>query len=294
MLRPRSPSSRCADHSSSFSCRALCCDRSPGCSGSGRLLALLLEPLVSFAVWIAVVAAWHMPAAYDYTLAHKTIHDLEHLSFILPSSSGCRSSTRHAGAGCASRSASATCSPSSREGRRSPACSSSPRLPYPFYAAQDERLFGVSPLRDEQLAGVVMVAEQLASFAVCAGFLLAAHLRPARPPRRRRTLARVDGVIATAPFGSTGHESTRTIFGAAALGRSRRRMPTHARAAARARRQPHRHRHFLRRLRAAHRVVDAREPGRFFLATKTGERGYEGARKRSAARSIASASTTST
>ena len=48
-----------------------------------RLLAVLLEPLVSFAVWIAVVAAWHMPAAYDYTLGHQTIHDLEHLSFIL-------------------------------------------------------------------------------------------------------------------------------------------------------------------------------------------------------------------
>src|SRR5207245_1051476 len=32
------------------------------------LLAFLLRPLVSFAVWIAVIAAWHVPAAYDYTL----------------------------------------------------------------------------------------------------------------------------------------------------------------------------------------------------------------------------------
>ena len=82
-------------------------------------------------------------------------------------------------------------------------------------------------------------------------------------------------MIATAPFGRTGHDSTRTIFGAAALG-SRRRRPSadrDARAAARARRQPHRHRRVVRRLRAAARAVAARASrDRFFLATKTGER----------------------
>ena len=32
---------------------------------------------------------------------------------------------------------------------------------YPAYAAQDERLLGFSPLRDQRSAGVVMMLEQL-------------------------------------------------------------------------------------------------------------------------------------
>jgi putative membrane protein len=135
-----------------------------------------------------VIAAWHVPAAYDYALSHQTVHDLEHLSFMLagflvwmqiidPARRRRLRVSQRFGymiglvAGGAALAAML-------------AFSSNPL--YPFYAAQDERLFGVSPLRDQQLAGVVMIAEQLVSLALCAGFLLAAHLRPARTPRRRR------------------------------------------------------------------------------------------------------------
>jgi drug/metabolite transporter (DMT)-like permease len=48
-----------------------------------RLLRALLRPLVSFTAWIAVVAAWHLPQAYDYALRHQWAHDLEHGSFVL-------------------------------------------------------------------------------------------------------------------------------------------------------------------------------------------------------------------
>ena len=68
-------------------------------------------------------------------------------------------------------------------------------------------------------------------------------------------------VIERAPFGATGHDSSRVIFGAAALGKrlQGRRRPG-ARAAARARHQPHRRRRELRRRRAAHRDVAAAQP----------------------------------
>src|SRR5438309_4642157 len=48
-----------------------------------RLLAFLLRPSVSLCVWLLVIAAWHVPAAYDYALRQQTVHDVEHLSFML-------------------------------------------------------------------------------------------------------------------------------------------------------------------------------------------------------------------
>jgi Cytochrome c oxidase caa3 assembly factor (Caa3_CtaG) len=43
---------------------------------------------------------------------------------------------------------------------------------YPAYAAAGPRLLGLSPLRDQQLAGITMIAEQLLSLGVCAYFML--------------------------------------------------------------------------------------------------------------------------
>jgi aryl-alcohol dehydrogenase-like predicted oxidoreductase len=87
-------------------------------------------------------------------------------------------------------------------------------------------------------------------------------------------------VIATAPFGKTGHESTRTIFGAAALGEL-----------SQAEADPTLElllEHGVNHIDVAASYGDAelrlapwlaRNPGRFFLATKTGEREYKGARE---------------
>jgi putative membrane protein len=47
------------------------------------VLRFLLRPLVAFVAWVAVVAAWHIPAAYDYAIGHTWAHELEHGSFLL-------------------------------------------------------------------------------------------------------------------------------------------------------------------------------------------------------------------
>jgi len=87
-------------------------------------------------------------------------------------------------------------------------------------------------------------------------------------------------VIATAPFGQTGHESTRTIFGAAALGsvshtEAERTLATLLE-------------HGVNHIDVAASYGDAelrvapwlaQHPGEFFLATKTGEREYKSARE---------------
>ena len=87
-------------------------------------------------------------------------------------------------------------------------------------------------------------------------------------------------MIATSPFGRTGHESTRTIFGAAALGQL-----------SQAEADPTLElllEHGVNHIDVAASYGDAelrlapwlaRNPGRFFLATKTGEREYKGARE---------------
>jgi aryl-alcohol dehydrogenase-like predicted oxidoreductase len=87
-------------------------------------------------------------------------------------------------------------------------------------------------------------------------------------------------VIAKAPFGTTGHESTRTIFGAAALG-----------PLSQAEADPTLElllEHDVNHIDTAASYGDselrlapwlARYPGRFFVATKTGERDYAGARE---------------
>jgi cytochrome c oxidase assembly factor CtaG len=43
---------------------------------------------------------------------------------------------------------------------------------YPAYAAQTERLLGMSPLTDQRLAGVVMMFEQALTLGTCAAVLL--------------------------------------------------------------------------------------------------------------------------
>ena len=52
-------------------------------AGLRAFLAFLLRPKVAFVLWALVIAAWHVPAAYDYTLTHQAVHDIEHLSFVL-------------------------------------------------------------------------------------------------------------------------------------------------------------------------------------------------------------------
>jgi aryl-alcohol dehydrogenase-like predicted oxidoreductase len=87
-------------------------------------------------------------------------------------------------------------------------------------------------------------------------------------------------MIETAPFGSTGHESSRTIFGAAALANV-----SHAEAE---RTLELLLEHGVNHIDTAAAYGDselriaswlAREPNRFFLATKTGKRDYAGAKE---------------
>jgi aryl-alcohol dehydrogenase-like predicted oxidoreductase len=87
-------------------------------------------------------------------------------------------------------------------------------------------------------------------------------------------------MIATAPFGRTGHESSRAIFGAAALGSVSQADADRTLELLLA--------HGVNHIDTAASYGDSerriapwlrREPGRFFVATKTGDRDYKGAKE---------------
>lgn len=158
-------------------------------------LSFLLRPRVSLVAWAVVIAAWHVPAAYDYTLTHQTVHDLEHESFLLVGLLAWAQLVDPARRGRLTR-----------PGRLafavalfamgtvlSDALIFSFRPLYPAYVAQAERLFSLSPLRDQQLAGIVMMAEQLLTLGTCMVLLVQPYLRQqqrrAAPPLLRKEAA---------------------------------------------------------------------------------------------------------
>jgi cytochrome c oxidase assembly factor CtaG len=155
-------------------------------STARAVLRSLLRPRISIAVWACVIGAWHLPAVYDYTLTHPTVHDIEHLSFItvgLLAWTQIIDPARHK-----------TLTLSQRLGCLAAMAGFALALGgillltgplYPAYAQQPIRLFGLTPDADQQLAGLLMIIEQLAMFALCSALLLPAR-SVARTRRERR------------------------------------------------------------------------------------------------------------
>jgi putative membrane protein len=145
-------------------------------------LSVLLRPLVSLGLWVVAIVAWHAPPAYDYAAAHPVVHDLEHLSFVI---AGILAWTQ-------------LVDPARHGALRRPqrvffalamfaltqplvdALLFSSSAAYPRYAEQPDRLFGLSPLTDQRLAGVVMMVEQLLALGICVALLLRPYLKERR------------------------------------------------------------------------------------------------------------------
>jgi len=153
-------------------------------------LRMLLRPSVTFALWVTAMLGWHVPAAYDYTLSHPVVHDLEHASFVLVGTLAWLQlidPVRHARL---------------TRGRRiafafgllvfthpiSDGLIFSPTAVYHPYAQQPARLLGLGVITDQRLAGVVMLAEQLLTLGTFIAVLLWPLLRgrSARPVALQR------------------------------------------------------------------------------------------------------------
>jgi putative membrane protein len=141
-------------------------------------LRFLLRPKVGLAVWAAVMAGWHYPAAYDYVLGHRSVHDLQHVTFVAAGVLVWTQLVDPARRGDLLRSGRIALAVALFVAGQILAdvliFTFDPL--YPAYAAQDERLLGLSALADQRLAGIVMMTEQAVTLGTCVAFLLvAAH-----------------------------------------------------------------------------------------------------------------------
>jgi cytochrome c oxidase assembly factor CtaG len=133
-----------------------------------RLLRLLFRPGVSYAVWVVVLVAWHIPVFYEAALHHTAWHDLMHLSFVV---GGLLVWTQIVDPSRHHRLAL-----NERVGYTALVFCTGQIMAYVIlfdfkplfstYVDQPVRLLGLSPLTDQKLAGVVMMVEQIATVGV--------------------------------------------------------------------------------------------------------------------------------
>lgn len=142
-----------------------------------RALAFLLRPRVSFAVWGATLAAWHVPQAYDAALAHPAVHQLEHASLFLGGFllwSQIVDPTRRRRLTVGRRAALAALALVSGMVLSEVLLAAGPL--YDHYADVVDRPFGLTQATDQTRAGLLMMAEQIATLGPAAALLLWSHV----------------------------------------------------------------------------------------------------------------------
>ncbi len=134
--------------------------------GRPPAVAFLTHPLIALPLWLANYFLWHLPPIYDYALRHSgSVLHLEHASYFVTGlalwwpvlqdaprrlASGIKAGYLFGGFVLASP--------------LGLLLALVGRPVYDFYAAAPERLWGLSRLEDQQLAGLTMAAEQAVVF----------------------------------------------------------------------------------------------------------------------------------
>jgi putative membrane protein len=142
-------------------------------------LGVLLRPRVALAVWAVTMAGWHVPQAYGYTLTNQAVHDLEHATFALAGMLvwiQMVDPARRRELTTAGRLVFVAALFAAGQVLSNVLIFSFSPL-YEAYVLQDERLFGLSPLTDQRLAGLVMMSEQVVALGLAAAVLLRAYDR---------------------------------------------------------------------------------------------------------------------
>jgi putative membrane protein len=122
----------------------------------------LAHPAAAVVLYIAVIWAWHIPAAYDLAVRHGVIHIAEHITFVLAGSlywwhllSPIRARLRLDGMGPIAYMASTKLF----VGALGMGLAFAPSALYPYYA-HHARVWGISAHDDQSIAGLIMAVEQ--------------------------------------------------------------------------------------------------------------------------------------
>jgi putative membrane protein len=122
----------------------------------------LAHPAAAVVLYVGVIWAWHIPAAYDYAVRHPVVHVLEHVSFVLAGSiywwhllSPIRARLRLDGLGPVVYMAATKLF----VGALGMGLAFAPATLYPYYA-HHARVWGISAGDDQSIAGLVMAVEQ--------------------------------------------------------------------------------------------------------------------------------------
>jgi cytochrome c oxidase assembly factor CtaG len=127
-----------------------------------RRAGLLAHPAFAVLLYVSVIWAWHIPAAYDLAVRHSGVHVLEHLSFVAAGSlywwhllSPIRSRMRLGGMGPVAYMVSTKL----WVGALGMGLAFAPKALYPYYA-HHARVWGISAIDDQSIAGLIMALEQ--------------------------------------------------------------------------------------------------------------------------------------
>lgn len=153
-----------------------------------RRAGAFAHPAFAVVLYVAVIWAWHVPSAYDLAARDEAVHVLEHLTFVIAGSlywwhllSPIRARLRLGGMGPVVYMAATKV----LVGALGMALAFAPSALYPFYAHQG-RVWGISAIDDQAIAGLVMAVEQSVVMGVALVTLFVRALAESEREQQRR------------------------------------------------------------------------------------------------------------
>jgi cytochrome c oxidase assembly factor CtaG len=148
----------------------------------------LAHPAFAVLLYVTVIWAWHIPAAYDFAVSHPAVHVLEHIGFVLAGSlywwhllSPIRARLRLDGMGPVIYMASTKLF----VGALGMGLAFAPSALYPYYV-HHARVWGISAISDQSIAGLVMAVEQSLVMGVALVTLFVRALAESEREQQRR------------------------------------------------------------------------------------------------------------
>jgi putative membrane protein len=157
-------------------------------TGIERALGPLASPVAAIALWLGLMYLWHVPALYDAAVEHAPIHLLEHVSFFAagialwwPLIQPVPMRRRLTGL-----------QPLAYIGAAKAGLAAlglylawSTTVLYPYYE-QTPRIWGLSPIEDQNVGGVIMMVEQSLTLVMVMVVLFVGMLSRSEEEQRRK------------------------------------------------------------------------------------------------------------